>query len=75
MCGISAVLALNGTSLDDDSRDTSAQLNESLDRIAHRGPDSRGIWVSDDNSVGTYTVRVRNPARRIIGWQHWDIVV
>ncbi|KAJ0106887.1 hypothetical protein J7T55_014963 [Diaporthe amygdali] len=51
MCGISAVLALNGTSLDDGSRDTAAQLNESLDRIAHRGPDSRGIWVSDDNSV------------------------
>ncbi|KAG6365790.1 hypothetical protein INS49_007401 [Diaporthe citri] len=51
MCGISVVVALHGTSLDDGTRSTAAQLNESLNRISHRGPDSRGVWVNDDQSV------------------------
>lgn len=53
MCGISVVIALHGTTLDDGTRSIAAQLNESLDKISHRGPDSRGIWVNDDQSVGT----------------------
>ncbi|RAQ99514.1 asparagine synthase [Stemphylium lycopersici] len=28
------------------------ELSSSLDAIAHRGPDSRGIWISEDNYVG-----------------------
>lgn len=52
MCGISVVIALQGTRLDNGKRSIAAQLNESLDRISHRGPDSRGIWVNDDQTVG-----------------------
>lgn len=29
------------------------QIDRSLDAINHRGPDSRGIWVSEDGNVGT----------------------
>ncbi|KAH8780909.1 asparagine synthetase [Diaporthe sp. PMI_573] len=50
MCGMSVVVALRGTSLDG-SRSIATQLNESLERISHRGPDSRGTWVNDDQSV------------------------
>lgn len=53
MCGISVVIALHGTSLDDGTRSIAAMLDESLDRISHRGPDSRGVWINDDKSVGT----------------------
>lgn len=61
MCGISVVIALHGTSLDDGTRSILAQLNESLDRISHRGPDSRGIWVNDDQSVGNEpTMGIKN---------------
>jgi len=28
------------------------ELDESLDMIVHRGPDSRGQWISDDKRVG-----------------------
>lgn len=28
------------------------ELNESLDLVAHRGPDSRGQWISSDKRVG-----------------------
>lgn len=52
MCGISAVIALHGTSLGDGSQSMETQLNGSLDRISHRGPDSRGVWVNDDHTVG-----------------------
>lgn len=52
MCGISVVIALQGTRLDKGKRSIAAQLNESLDRISHRGPDSRGTWVNDDQTVG-----------------------
>lgn len=48
----------------DSSRNTNNQRNEnhivlskeleaSLDRISHRGPDARGVWVSQDGRVGT----------------------
>lgn len=29
-----------------------AELNESLDRITHRGPDARGIWIGRQGKVG-----------------------
>ncbi|KAI3401819.1 hypothetical protein diail_8197 [Diaporthe ilicicola] len=52
MCGISVAIALHGTTLGDGgSQDITTQLNASLDRIAHRGPDSRGVWINDDRSV------------------------
>lgn len=29
-----------------------SELNESLDRITHRGPDARGIWIGRQGKVG-----------------------
>lgn len=55
MCGISVVITLHGTSLDNGMQSIQDQLNESLDRISHRGPDSRGVWVNDDQTVGIET--------------------
>jgi asparagine synthase (glutamine-hydrolysing) len=51
MCGISCCLALNGHK----PRDASIlekTLESSLDVIKHRGPDSRGHWISEDCRVG-----------------------
>jgi asparagine synthetase B (glutamine-hydrolysing) len=28
------------------------EVNESLDRITHRGPDARGIWIGSQGKVG-----------------------
>lgn len=28
------------------------ELNKSLDLIAHRGPDAKGVWVSPDGRIG-----------------------
>lgn len=30
------------------------QLNKSLDLIAHRGPDAKGIWIDESGNVGTF---------------------
>ncbi|KAL0489540.1 asparagine synthase [Acrasis kona] len=50
MCGISVVV-----SLDESSKKTKSEINKeldaSLDLIKHRGPDSRGIWISEDGRV------------------------
>ncbi|KAI1495208.1 asparagine synthase [Biscogniauxia mediterranea] len=32
--------------------DLESRLSSSLDKIAHRGPDARDIWISPDNTVG-----------------------
>ena len=60
MCGISVIVTLEShlrgkeiNDVDGDLRSKiSKQLDESLDTIAHRGPDSRGKWISEDNRVG-----------------------
>ncbi|KAK1566013.1 asparagine synthase [Colletotrichum navitas] len=36
----------------EDSKDLGDQLSRSLDNISHRGPDAKGVWVSDDGLVG-----------------------
>lgn len=33
------------------------ELDDSLDQIVHRGPDSRGQWISRDKRVGSATSR------------------
>ncbi|KAK2031581.1 asparagine synthase [Colletotrichum zoysiae] len=33
-------------------KDLQNKLAESLSKIAHRGPDAEGIWISDDGSIG-----------------------
>lgn len=64
MCGISAIVSLhrsNGITSNDQSDRTDGssnkealtrQMQESLDTIKHRGPDSSGIWISDDEDIG-----------------------
>lgn len=57
MCGISVRISLRPSDGSDapkkpDVESIKGQLDRSLDLIAHRGPDSKGIWVSDDGSVG-----------------------
>lgn len=68
MCGISCILALQHshhklpdpanlsksvhTNGDADHAKLSAELDASLDQIEHRGPDSRGQWISNDKRVG-----------------------
>jgi asparagine synthetase B (glutamine-hydrolysing) len=74
MCGMSVVVALRGTSLDG-SRSIATQLNESLERISHRGPDSRGTWVNDDQSVSTKTLGTHQKfGQRLITSQRWVTV-
>lgn len=57
MCGISAVVALDGinaVSLDKSIylQKLTRTLDESLDSIKHRGPDARGQWISENNRIG-----------------------
>ena len=59
MCGISAVIALDGTKpstyqvqTSDYRSKISSDLDKSLEYIKHRGPDAQGKWISDDNRVG-----------------------
>lgn len=58
MCGISCVVALNSHGKPVEEQDglkrgiLENQLEESLRLINHRGPDSQGIFVSKDRSVG-----------------------
>ncbi|KAK4236407.1 hypothetical protein C8A03DRAFT_16942 [Achaetomium macrosporum] len=60
MCGISVSIRLDrrqtGRGTAAASQETRAKLetllSKSLDLIAHRGPDAKGIWINDDASVG-----------------------
>lgn len=58
MCGISCIIRLDraqghAAHCLDDPETLTKQLDESLELIKHRGPDSRGQWISRDNKVGT----------------------
>src|SRR4029079_18337605 len=48
MCGISGILSLEARAIAGLSRKLSAMSS----LIEHRGPDSDGVWVSSDESVG-----------------------
>ena len=56
MCGITAIVAthrIQQSVLDHEHRQLLAlKLESSLSNIYHRGPESCGIWMSDDNRVG-----------------------
>jgi asparagine synthase (glutamine-hydrolysing) len=72
MCGISCVFGLKAHSPEPHQHQTNGyangdahmqerkkllrDLDQSLDKIKHRGPDSRGYWLSADNRVGTLVV-------------------
>ncbi|KAK4034557.1 hypothetical protein C8A01DRAFT_38988 [Parachaetomium inaequale] len=56
MCGISVSIALDRRQRQPCTPETRAELeaklSKSLDLIAHRGPDAKGIWINDDASIG-----------------------
>jgi len=57
MCGISVAVALDSLktqALNEEATSSALeiQLNDSLDEIEYRGPDARGLWVSQDNRIG-----------------------
>lgn len=52
MCGIVAVVSADGASLDPYLHGLEGRLDEALERIKHRGPDGKGIWIGDSRSVG-----------------------
>lgn len=61
MCGISCVISLDrvrthSVDCQVDSEVLAKQLDDSLELIKHRGPDSRGQWISSDNKVGTLSL-------------------
>ncbi|KAJ7577813.1 putative asparagine synthase [Mycena floridula] len=55
MCG---VIACYSTCSSGDKVELHAQLSESITTIDHRGPDSRGIYVTEDGHVGLGHVRL-----------------
>lgn len=57
MCGISCVVHQGDPSAIDRTQ-LSQELSASLEAIKHRGPDSRGQWISDDNRVALGHVRL-----------------
>lgn len=62
MCGISCIVSLDraqGHAADclSDTKTSAKQLDDSLELIKHRGPDSRGQWISPDNKVGTLSLQ------------------
>ncbi|KAL4995558.1 hypothetical protein BDV10DRAFT_187985 [Aspergillus recurvatus] len=63
MCGLSAILSLSeGTNCprvdNAHPQALTGQMDESLELVKHRGPDSRGQWFSPDYRVGLGHVRL-----------------
>lgn len=68
MCGISAIVSLDRSKITEGipkdesvhvngsnrSDELVRQMQESLDLIKHRGPDSSGIWISDADDIGLH---------------------
>jgi asparagine synthase (glutamine-hydrolysing) len=53
MCGIISAVTLRGHKpACGDHESLSKAVDESLDTIKHRGPDSKGQWISEDGRVG-----------------------
>ncbi|KAK3298785.1 uncharacterized protein B0H64DRAFT_415344 [Chaetomium fimeti] len=56
MCGITVSIALDRRQRQPCTPETRAdletKLSNSLDLIAHRGPDAKGIWINEDASIG-----------------------
>ena len=48
MCGISGLIDVNNTISKEKKLEYAYKVNSVL---SHRGPDGRGVWLSDDNSV------------------------
>lgn len=60
MCGISCAVALRGHGpLDHNRERLNRTLKESLDTIKHRGPDSNGQWISENQRVGKSSAPIK----------------
>lgn len=69
MCGISCIINLDRGQGHDaaclgDTKTLAKQLDDSLELIKHRGPDSRGQWISPDNKVGTLSLQLSHKLPR-----------
>ncbi|ESK95246.1 asparagine synthase [Moniliophthora roreri MCA 2997] len=58
MCGISAIQSLSGATLAEDKSQLESQLRASIKAIGHRGPDSSGVYISEDGSLGLAHARL-----------------
>ncbi|MBU4565001.1 MAG: hypothetical protein KMY53_04435 [Desulfarculus sp.] len=54
MCGIFSVISKYPTQ----KRELNAKVEIGLERIRHRGPDGRGVWVEPDHGIGFGHVRL-----------------
>lgn len=59
MCGLTAFLALHGSSGSESNGhvstyNTKEALEASMEIVKHRGPDASGHWISDDSYVGEW---------------------
>ena len=57
MCGISCIVAIEertGLVNKQDKATIKDRLTKSLEQIRHRGPNSTGIWISQERRVGKY---------------------
>ena len=50
---------VQGVAIQEDKEATkiAKELDESLEMISHRGPDSRGQWISDDKRIGPHPTK------------------
>ncbi|KAE9569368.1 Amidase [Colletotrichum fructicola] len=59
MCGISAFMSHGSSNRSpEETKQVVDELESSLDIIAHRGPDARGTWYSENHQVGLGHVRL-----------------
>ncbi|KAJ0358001.1 hypothetical protein COL154_009552 [Colletotrichum chrysophilum] len=59
MCGISAFMSHGSSNRSaEETKQVVEELESSLDIIAHRGPDVRGTWYSENHQVGLGHVRL-----------------
>lgn len=67
MCGISAIVSLRsgGQNGGHQRQRLERAMQESLDLIKHRGPDYQGIWISDNQRIGSKSPIPISSRRRI----------
>ncbi|KAK4500902.1 hypothetical protein PRZ48_009094 [Zasmidium cellare] len=58
MCGLTAVVQLGDHPESKPKTDVEREIDNSLERVKHRGPDAQGRWISDDGRVGLGQVRL-----------------
>ena len=54
MCGLTAVVQLGDHPESKPKTDVEREIDNSLERVKHRGPDAQGRWISRDGRVGMF---------------------